>query len=215
MRLLGLTIACLSTAACGSLAGPEYAGEPLISLRGVAASDSRESWRDVHAAAFWQAVDPVQSQTTRLPIYNEFPTFWLDVIAQPPHAMLFHVDTGEPLIAEAYLHIIRADRDPDPVAGDIVATDYEHALIYVGGELVPGGPTARYLGGALSPGFHIAESVSTSAPTLAQAPLVERCAAIAGDTPAIRARCIAARSYQLQPAPSDLDTVLQFYVNAP
>jgi hypothetical protein len=206
-------ITCL--AACGSLVDTSYAGEPLLRLRGVVSSQggNQPIGTDVRAALLWQGVqDTGVTGFTRLPLSIEFPTFSIDVLSVPRDEVLFQVATDEPAIGEAYLHIVRPGTGPRPSVRDFVATDYDHALVYVSAEVPPSGLTSLYLGAAVAPGFHVMFRTSTADLTAPQQLLVERCVALALDTPPARAlaSCTAQHAYRLEPSPTDLATILEF-----
>lgn len=206
-------IACLG--ACGSLVDTDYAGEPLLRLRGVVSSagGNGDIGTDVRAAELWQAVQSEGlTSFTMLPLHIDFPTFAIEILSVPRDELLFQVGSDEPAIGEAYLHIVGPATGPRPVARDFVATDYDHALVYVSGEVSPGGLTASYLGAALAPGFHVMTRTSVVELGTPQQALVDRCVELATDTPRARAlaSCTAQHSYQLAPSPTDLATVLDF-----
>jgi hypothetical protein len=213
-------IAALACAACGTLVDAEYAGEPVVRLRGVASGPrlSRETTAGVKGAILWQSLGPSGLvDFTRLPLELEFPAFWIDILSLPHDDAALQLEPGAPTIAEAYLHIVRPDTGGLPRADDFLATDYEHVLVYVAGPCAPGTMTASYLGAPLDRGFHVMVRAPVDPLPAPQQVLVEQCVARAGDTPPDRARaaCTALHHYQLAPAPDDLETVLQFHVESP
>jgi hypothetical protein len=226
--VLAIAAACatVGATACDALVDPGYSGEPLIRLQGVVSSTRGDvTPTGAKGAALWQAAS-LQGLTdfTRLPLRVDFPVFRIDVIAPPREEALFHVDPGEPAIAEAYLHIVKPDTASMARADDFLATDYEHALIYVTGELSQGGATALYLGmaGAVAPGFHVVTRSSVDVEhgemlRPSQQALAERCVALAPTGPPGRAHdsCFEQRRYRLDPTPDDLATLLQFRVELP
>jgi hypothetical protein len=215
---LALAIACL--VACDPLVDTSYSGEPLVRLQGVVSSTQGAEITPTGAkgAALWQTASLWGlTDFTRLPLSLEFPVFWFDVMAQPRDEALFQVDLGEPAIAEGYLHIVKPTTGTTARGDDFLATEYEHALIYVTAELPPGGATAQYLGGDLAPGFHVVARTSVATLTAPQQVLVERCVALATTVPPdlARASCTAQRLYRLDPAFDDLTTLLRFRVELP
>lgn len=201
-------------AACDPLVNVDYAGEPLVRLQGVASILRKDAGTtQVDGAMLWQVPSAAGVKGfTRVPLRTEFPALWLDVVSLPRPEVSFQVASGEPVIAEAYLHVVRRAAGPVVRGDDFVATELGHALVYVGGELAPDGVTASYLGGALEPGFHIVRRSSTSELTAPQRQLVERCATESpgGPPDRIRASCTAQHLYRLSPTPDDVDTVLRF-----
>lgn len=195
---------------CGSLAAEDYPGEPLVQLRGMAQGPPRST----EAATFdgavrWQRLAQNAATLMRVPLEPSFPTFWIDVVAWPPDDVFVQLG-DEPAFAEGYLHIVRADLEDQAAYDDILATELSHALIYVREAIAADSMTARYLGGALAPGFHVASRRGTTALDPAQQLLVEQCVALAGDASNARAICTLQHLYQLAPAPLDLDTLLTF-----
>jgi|GEM_PF-5709301 len=212
-------IAALACAACGTLVDAEYAGEPVLRLRGVASGPrlSRETTLDVKGALLWQSLGPSGLiDFTRLPLQFEFPAFWIDVLSQPHDDAALQLEPSAPTISEGYLYIVKPDTGVLPRADDFLATDYEHVLVYVAAPCAADTMTARYLGAPLDRGFHVMVRTAVDELTAPQQALVEQCVARAVDTPPDRARaaCTALHRYQLAPAPDDLETVLQFHVGA-
>ena len=74
--------------------------------------------------------------------------------------------------------------------------DPTHVLIYSAGD-VAGGSAADYLGGDVTPGYHLRLFTTTPTPGAAQRELIERCVANTGD----RVACEARRAYRLDPIP--------------
>src|SRR5262245_53198083 len=157
VRVIGMIASgCAVACACDPMVDTDYAGEPLIRLQGAASTTSGDPTTvGVKAAALWQGtsyVGPVG--LSRLPLSIEFPVFWIDVLTIPGDELTFTLDSGEPPIAEGYLHIVKPTTAASPRADDFLATDFVHALVYLAGDVPANGPTAAYLGGALAGGFH-------------------------------------------------------------
>jgi hypothetical protein len=208
-----LALLALAGSACGSLVDGDYAGDPILQLHGVATGRStRMPTAGAQAAAAWQS-DRVEGvvELTRLPLEQDFPSFWVDFLAPPPAAARIRLAAGEPAFAEAALHIVVG------AAPRFLATDYDHVVVWVGDAMAADGPTARYLGAALAPGFHVATRHTCTELTAPQQLVVARCVATADDVPADRAlgTCTAQHLYELAPAPDDLETTLAFRVIAP
>lgn len=215
-----VVIAALGCAGCGTLVDSEYAGEPILRLQGVASGPrlSRETTTGVKAAVLWQGPSAAGLvDFTRLPLQFEFPAFWIDILALPHDDAVLQLEPGAPTLAEAYLHIVKPGTGAKPRAGDFLATDYDHVLVYVADRCAPDTMTARYLGAPLDRGFHLMVRTSVDQLTAPQQLLVEQCVALAVDTPPERARasCTELHRYQLAPAADDLDTILQFHVESP
>ena len=212
------TVLACGAAACGSLVDGDYAGDPLLRLQGVAtARMDSVTTAGAKAAALWQsALATGTVNYTPLPLDIEFPAFWVDILELPHGDAMLQLDPAEPSFAEAYLHIVGPGIGPLPRAEDFLATDYQHVLVHVAGALVPTSLTASYLGGALSPGFHVMVRTEVAELSPAQQVLVERCVALATGVPAVRARatCTVQHLYRLAPAPDDLATIWSFRLEA-
>src|SRR5262250_1693579 len=154
--LLGV-LAIMGSAGCDALAAPDYAGVALVSLKGVASSSSSSgdpvTRSGILAAALWQGTSyrgPIGF--SRLALRLEFPEFWIDVLSVPAANEQFALAKGEPTIAEGYLHILASASEAAPQPNDIVATDYQHALVYVSTPLPPVSAASAYLGGVTTAG---------------------------------------------------------------
>jgi hypothetical protein len=206
-------------AGCGSLVDGDYAGEPMLRLQGVAgARQTKDTTAGAKAAALWQGPGAAGAvRFTRLPLENDFPAFWIDVLALPRDDATLWLGAGEPVFAEAYLHIIRGDVGPQPRRDDFLATDYEHVLVWISDAMPADGLTASYFGAALTPGFHVVTRRACTELTTAQQAMVARCVELSTDLPPDRAlgTCTAQHLYQLAPAADDLDTLLTFRVEQP
>lgn len=216
--LLG-ALATMGSTGCDALAAPDYTGVALVSLKGVATSGStgnQVTRSGILGAALWQGTSyrgPIGF--SRLGLRLEFPEFWIDVLARPADDDQFVVARGEPTIAEGYLHIV-SDTDSAPQADNIVATDFEHALVYVSAPLPPVSAAAQYLGGVTTPGFHVMTRTPVDTLTPAGELMVQRCVESA---PLNRVEatdtCTAQHLYRLDVADSDLETTLDFTVERP
>jgi hypothetical protein len=202
--------------ACGSLVDGDYPGEPLVRLHGVPGlGPTFDTTPGAKAAALWQSDRPEGTvEFTRLPLEIDFPAFWIAILAPPRDDAMLQIDPSEPAFAEGYLHIIKGDSGAQATPEAFLATDYEHVLLYLTDATPPGGLTARYLGAALGPGFHVATRSEVTLLSAPQQALVDQCVAAAGSLSPARAAatCTAQHLYQLAPAPDDLDTLLEFRV---
>jgi hypothetical protein len=123
----------------------------------------------------------------------------VSVLAVPPDAAYFGFAGETARIAEGALLLTRGGA----IAGEAI----DDVLVYVEGEVAPGGLTAGYLGDVLAPGFHLREQRATAELTPAQAALAARCGG--GDA------CRAPRLYRLVATPADLATELVFFRQEP
>lgn len=216
MSSLEVTARCLVGASIGALAvvaacdaqvapvAPDYSGEPLARLRGVAIGfDDGETASG--AAVRWnpqRGADLTSGPLQALPLRARPPAgVLLEVVTAPDSAVTFGF-TGEPArLAEGTLFLTEGEA--------LVGEAIDFALVHVDGEVTPGSLTAAYLGGALAPGFHLVDVRATAELTPAQASLAAGCAARGADS----AACRAARLYELLPTPEDLDTSLPFFAH--
>ncbi len=213
---IGVFCMAFACSACDALVPGDYAGSPVLRIQGLASPSVGDATiiRDgVLAAAVWQdeSADGA-ARFSRLALDLEFPLFTIEMLKLPGPDVEFSVADGEPAIAEAYLHIVEEDTGPQPALADFLATDFEHALVYVSASPSEGSLTSEYLGGRLAPGFHVMDRTPVDTLTPAQLSLVARCAAAATDLPPSQAEasCAARRLYRLGLARDDLRTVLDF-----
>ena len=192
--------------ACGSLADQDYAGEPLLQLRGVPRSASLTmDPASFDGAVHWQGLAVNATGLTRTPLEPSFPAFWIDVMAWPPAAAQLTLG-DEPAFAEGYLHLVRADGGASNSSDEVLATELSHVLIYVAAAVTPDSLTARYLGAPFAAGFHVVTRSATTQLGEPQQMLAEQCVA----SGVARETCSLQRNYQLAAVPSDLETVLSF-----
>jgi len=218
--LLG-ALAIMGSAGCDSLAAPDYAGVALVSLKGMASSSSGGdpvTKSGILAAALWQGTSyrgPIGF--SRLALRLEFPEFWIDIVSLPAPNDQFALAKGEPTIAEGYLHIVASDSATAPQPGDIVATDYDHALVYVSAPLPPVSAASAYLGGVITAGFHVMTRTPVDSLTPAAQLMVQRCVESAPLLSRAEAEdtCTAQHLYRLDVADGDLGTTLDFTVEQP
>ncbi len=214
--LLG-ALATMGTTGCDSLAAPDYTGNALVSLKGVASSgstDGQVTRSGILGAALWQGTSYRGSiGYSRLGLRLEFPEFWIDILSKPTADQMFVLAQGEPTIAEGYLHIV-SDSETAPQADNIVATDFEHALVYVSAPLPPVSAAAQYLGGVTTPGFHVMIRTPIETLTPAGQLMVQRCMESAPQLSRQEAQdtCTAQHLYRLDVADGDLGTTLDFTV---
>lgn len=201
---LGIGALALAVAgACDAQVAPEYAGDPLARIRGMAIGfDDGESASG--AAVRWnpqRGVDLTAGPLQALPLHTLPPAgVLLDVVTAPVAGATFGFDGEAARIAEGTLFLT----DGEWLVGEAI----DFALVHVDGEVAPGGLVAAYLGGELAPGFHLLDVRATAELPPAQAYFAARCEESgAGDA----AACGAARRYELLPTPDDLDTALPFF----
>ena len=179
-------------AACDPLAGTGYVGEPIFTLSGT--FDVKSSTQDPGAgiALMWQDAAGANGPgvaATVVPVTVEVPaSFRVSVPVLPPDASRF--DLGDGAIAEAYVFLVA-----DPSATPLVprGVDRRHALVWTASDIADGTPTAAYLGGATTAGYHLRHFSSQPVPPPQQQALLSRCVTGGADPAACQAR----RAYAL------------------
>jgi len=184
-------------AACDSLAGQAYVGEPLITLAGTFAP-SAGTPSDVGAIALlWQDAEGASGPgkaMVAVPVSIEFPAaFAVEVPSPPPPDVMFAFDDGIAL-AECYVYVI-ADADTLRLLG----ADRTHALVFATDDIPATSSAAAYLGGPVAAGYTLRRYAETERPSLQQAALIDRCTARGESV----AACTARHRYQLSPALSE------------
>jgi hypothetical protein len=189
-------------AACDAQVAPEYSGEPLARIRGMAIGfDDGETASG--AAVRWNTqrdADLTAGPLQALPLRTRPPAgVLLEVVTTPVAAGYFGFADEPARIAEGTLFLTEGEV--------LVGEAIDFALVHVDGEVAPGSLAAAYLGGELTPGFHLMDVRATAELTPAQAYFAARCEEGDADS----AACRAARLYELLPMPEDLDTSLPFF----
>ena len=203
-RCLGVGALALAAAACDAQVAPEYSGEPLARIRGMAigfddgatASGAAVRWNTQRDADLTDG--PLQA----LPLRTRPPAgVLLEVVTTPALDVHFGFADEPARIAEGTLFLTEGEA--------LVGEAIDFALVHVDGEVAPGSLAAAYLGGELAPGFHLLVVRATAELTPAQAYFAARCDERIAD----RAACRASRLYELLPTPEDLDTSLPFFAH--
>lgn len=204
-------LACLALlAGCDALAGRDFVGEPMFTLRGTVLSRASANADGVEGIALmWQdasgAGGPGVAVTT-VPIAIEFPAqFRATVPVPPPDAARFSFGDAGVALAEAYVYVVADAGAPRPAP---LGVDRAHVLVYASGDVAAGTLAADYLGGPLAAGYHLRRFTPVQAPGPAQQGLIERCAGVAP-----RHACEVRRAYQL--AATGDDEPLRIVVDAP
>lgn len=198
----------LALVGCDPLAGNDYVGKPLITIRGTFAQTGAPGAPLGGVALLWQDANgpggPGVAATT-VPVALEFPAaFELSVPTPPPVAARFTVDGVQ--LAEAYIYVV----------GDLAAprrttrgTDRSHVLVWASADIADGTRAAEYLGGPITAGYHLRRFLPTHVVGVLQHALIDRCV----QSGALESACATRRAYQLE-AVDDADA-LRISVSAP
>jgi hypothetical protein len=193
---------------CDAQVDPSYTGEAMATIRGTTAGFGLDEVAD-SAAILWNAnrgADVPSGPIAPAILHAHLPaSLSLIVLSPPPAEAFFAVDGETARVAEGYLHLLRPGAGAAPTIVDFVGVALDVALVYIEGTVEPDGLTAKYLGGVLTPGYHLVRWRATAELSEAQAYFAARCAAesAAGD-------CGLRRRYQLSPSPGDLETPVTF-----
>lgn len=191
-----IVVAVALLVGCDPLAGSDYVGQPMFTLQGTFASKANAPSSPVGGVALlWQdaqgAGGPGVAATT-VPVSIEFPAaFDVAVPGPPPAVARFRIGAGEPELAEAYVYVVADVKAPRQTPRGM---DREHVLVWAGADVTQGSPSAMYLGGAVSAGYHLRRFQHMDTVTPPQRVLIERC--VAGG--AARGACETRRAYQLE-----------------
>jgi hypothetical protein len=191
-----IVLAALVLAGCDPLAGSDYVGQPEFTLKGSFASKANAPTSAVGGVALlWQdaqgAGGPGVAATT-VPVSISFPAaFDVSVPGPPPEAARFAIGAGEPQLAEAYVYVVADVKAPRQSPRGM---DREHVLVWASADVTAGSPSADYLGGPMTAGYHLRRFQPMAAVAPAQRSLIERCVA----NGAARGACETRRAYQLE-----------------
>jgi hypothetical protein len=191
----------VAVAACDPYPGANYVGEPLVTLFGSFAPSSAVPSRESGGIALlWQDAEgaggPGRSAMS-LPAEIRFPSgFEVSVPVPPPEDVRFAF-AGGPQLAECYVFVVDGPAVAHPTR--FLGADRTHALIYAEGDVAAGTPSAAYLGGPVTAGYHLRTFSLVDTPSAEQAELIARCAANGNPPDACEAR----RRYQLGTAFDD------------
>jgi hypothetical protein len=191
-----MIVVAVALAGCDPLAGSDYVGQPMFTLKGSFASKANAPTSPVGGVALlWQdargAGGPGVAATT-VPVSVEFPAeFDVSVPGPPPEAARFQIGAGEPELAEAYVYVVADVKAPRQTTRGM---DREHVLVWSSADVPDGSPSAGYLGGGMTAGYHLRRFQPMDAVLPAQRALIERCVA----TGAARGACETRRAYQLE-----------------
>lgn len=191
-----IVVAAALLAGCDPLAGSDYVGQPMFTLKGSFASKANAPTSSVGGVALlWQdaqgAGGPGVAATT-VPVSIEFPAaFDVAVPGPPPAGARFALGAGEPELAEAYVYVVA---DVSAPRQSTRGMDREHVLVWASGDVAEGSPSAGYLGGPMTAGYHLRRFQPMAAVAPAQRVLIERCVA----SGAARGACETRRAYQLE-----------------
>ena len=195
-------------AGCDPLAGSDYVGKPLITIRGTFAATASPGAPLGGVALLWQDANgpggPGVAATT-VPVSLQIPaSFELDVPTPPPVAARFTVDGVQ--LAEAYIYVVGDLAQPRKTTR---GTDRGHVLVWASADVAADSRAADYLGGPMAAGYHLRRFEPTHQIGAVQASLIDRCV----QSGALESACATRRAYQLRPA-DDADS-LRIAVTAP
>lgn len=162
-----LALAVLA-AACDAQTGDEYRGEPLADLHGVVSNELPRAPENLRLMVVWLAEigqeDAFAVQGAHLS--GQFPfRFRLEIFEPPPAGAINDFSRGgtmpgETRIGTAYLIAAAADATlTDPGEGPVGGSE-EHVLVWIEEDVLPGSRGERFVGGALSAGYHLMRAIA-------------------------------------------------------
>ncbi|KYF78855.1 hypothetical protein BE11_30720 [Sorangium cellulosum] len=148
--------------ACDAQVDPEYRGEPLATIRGAIVDSGGVDSGDLYTAIlnYNFLIDDV-SHIDIAPVTGSFPAeFTIDLNVPPPVEVLNDFTRGGTLPSESrfstgYIAVLHEGMDPNTDPGSIAGLAEEYMLVYVETDVQPGTQSERFLGGALTAGYHL------------------------------------------------------------
>jgi hypothetical protein len=212
--LLGATLL-----GCEAQVDPSYPGEAMVRLRGTAVGFAADEVAGSAAIVWNSNAGPEVPSGPRSveSLQAHFPAdLTVEVLSRPPEQAFFAVEGETARLAEGYIYLVRAGAGRPPVGADFIGQAFDSVLVYVDGTVQPDSLTARYLGGVLPAGYHLADWRATAEVSDAQGYFADRCVGPLAASPGFtledaQTACRLPRRYQLSPAAGDLENPLVFF----
>lgn len=149
--------------ACDAQVDPEYRGEPLATIQGAIVDDGGVDTSDLYTAILnYNFLINDFSHIDSAPVVGSFPAeFTIDLSVPPPAEALNDFTLGgarpsESRFSTGYIGVLHEGMDPNvEAAAAIAGLAEEYMLVYVETDVQPGTESERFLGGALTAGYHL------------------------------------------------------------
>ncbi len=214
-----LCVPLLGALGCDSQVGPDYPGEPLVSLHGQVTSSSTLPLPQVEVGLLWQRGPPPSTDdeqlATQAAVQGEFPAQFILYLYHPaPEAARQPLRSGEVRFARANAAVLPAGIGQPAatfsnVSSIAYALDTLHWFLFLEQDVPANTLTAWWLGAALPAGYHLLNVLQTNPLCLEPAQLASCVAGLVQlgvpDVPAGEGEATAfcSATYRLQPASFD------------
>ncbi|WP_437775117.1 hypothetical protein [Sorangium sp. So ce1097] len=148
--------------ACDAQVDPEYRGEPLATIQGAIVDEGGVDAGELYTAILnYNFVINDFSHTDSAPVIGSFPAeFRIDLNVPPPAEALNDFTLGgarpsESRFSVGYIAVLHEGTDPNVDPGALAGIAEEYMLVYVETDVQPGTESERFLGGALTAGYHL------------------------------------------------------------
>ncbi|WP_437874833.1 hypothetical protein [Sorangium sp. So ce513] len=148
--------------ACDAQVDPEYRGEPLATIQGAIVDEGGAGAGALYTAILnYNFVIDDFSRIDSAPVIGSFPAeFRIDLNVPPPAEALNDFTLGgarpsESRFSTGYIAVLHEGTDPNVDPGALAGIAEEHMLVYVETDVQPGTESERFLGGALTAGYHL------------------------------------------------------------
>ena len=148
--------------ACDAQVDPEYRGEPLATIEGAIVDEGGVDTSDLYTAILnYNFLVNDFSHIDSAPVIGTFPAeFRIDLSVPPPAEVLNDFTLGgarpsESRFSTGYIVVLHEGMDPNVDPAAIAGLAEEYVLVYVETDVQPGTESERFLGGALTAGYHL------------------------------------------------------------
>ncbi|KYF83850.1 hypothetical protein BE18_41650 [Sorangium cellulosum] len=148
--------------ACDAQVDPEYRGEPLATIQGAIVDEGGSTEGHLRTAILnYNFLVDDFGHTDLAPVVGSFPAeFRIDLNVPPPAEVLNDFTRGgarpsESRFSTGYIAVLKEGLDPNVDPASIAGLAEEYMLVYVETDVQPGTQSERFLGGALSAGYHL------------------------------------------------------------
>ncbi|WP_437567165.1 hypothetical protein [Sorangium sp. So ce542] len=148
--------------ACDAQVDPEYRGEPLATIQGAIVDEGGSTGGHLRTAILnYNFLVNDFGHTDIAPVVGSFPAeFRIDLNVPPPAEVLNDFTRGgarpsESRFSTGYIAVLKEGLDPNVDPASIAGLAEEYMLVYVETDVQPGTQSERFLGGALSAGYHL------------------------------------------------------------
>ncbi|WP_437807515.1 hypothetical protein [Sorangium sp. So ce1078] len=161
-QLVSAVVASSFLLACDGQVDPGYRGEPLATIEGAIVDEGGVDTSGLYTAILnYNFLIDDFSHIDSAPVIGSFPAeFRIDLSVPPPAEVLNDFTLGgtrpsESRFSVGYIAVLHEGMDPNTELGSIAGLAEDYMLVYVETDVQPGTQSERFLGGALSAGYHL------------------------------------------------------------